>query len=473
MNNFFLSLAIICLYTSSWSQEKQSTPPNILFIMADDLGIRDLGCYGSDYYRTPNLDKLATQGMRFTRAYAGCHVCSPTRASILTGRYPHRVHVTDALPWDRLYENPKMVPPDHLKELPSHLPNFAMALRSAGYRTGLFGKWHLGNEFQFFTEGGHDIYGFDEAFYVRPGKEMGRDKGVDALTEHTVEFLEKNKDHPFLLCLMHHTPHVPLACPPEDEALYDGVQKGLFQKNQKYAGMISHLDQSIKTILDKLKVLGLENNTVVIFTSDNGGLKEVTSNKPYRGSKGNYYEGGIRVPLIVRWPGKINGATVCNAPVHSADYFPTFLSLAGLKPMPEAHQDGVNMLPLWRGEKLDARTLYWHFPHRNNPSSVVMEGDWKLVHQIVLNKYELFDLKTDPEEKKDLTLEYPEKYERLKRMLEEHLHNSGAQRMRLNPEWDSTRSQGKMRNYGIFYPAKGEIIQQVKEPYPNWFKEEY
>jgi len=469
MNRIILILTILGLYTSVLGGEKQSTTPNILFIMADDLGIKDLGCYGSDYYLTPNLDKLASQGMRFTRAYAGCHVCSPTRASILTGRYPHRVHITDALPWDRLYENPKMVPPDHLKELPSNLPTFAKALSSAGYKTALFGKWHLGNEYQFFTQGKHKAYGFDEAF-PPSGTERKRDKCVDDLTEHTLEFLEINKEGPFMLCLMHHTPHVPLACPPEDEALYDGVPKGRFQKNQKYAGMVSHLDQSIQRILDKLEVLGLNENTVVIFTSDNGGLKQVTSNKPYRGAKGDLYEGGIRVPLIVRWPGHIAANSLCNAAVHSADYFPTFLALAGLNQMPDTHRDGINMLPMWNGGKSEKRTFFWHFPHRQNPSSAVMEGDWKLVHQIIENKYELFDLQTDPWEENNIVTENPEKIEDLKSMLEDHLQSSGAQRMHPNSEWDSTRSQGKIRNYGIHYPAEGGIYQLMKESYPGWFQ---
>tara|TARA_R110002050_G_scaffold300813_1_gene473329 strand:+ start:14476 stop:15798 length:1323 start_codon:yes stop_codon:yes gene_type:complete len=440
--------------------------------MADDLGIKDLGCYGSDYYRTPNLDKLAEQGMRFTHAYAGCHVCSPTRASILSGQFPHRVQITDALPWDRLYENPKMVPPDHLKELPSNLPTFAKALRLAGYKTALFGKWHLGNEYQFFTEGKHKAYGFDEAF-PSTGAERKRDKSVDDLTERTLEFLESNSEWPFMLCLMHHTPHVPLACLPEDEAIYDDVPKGQFQKNQKYAGMVSHLDQSIQTILDKLDELGLAENTVVLFTSDNGGLKEVTSNEPYRGAKGNLYEGGIRVPLIVRWPKHINTGLVCNAAVHSADYFPTFLELAGLDPMPEAHKDGISMLPIWKGDMPEKRTFYWHFPHRQNPASAVIQEGWKLVHQIVSNRYELFDLKTDPWEQNNLTIEHPEKFEDLKSLLENHLKNSGAQRMQTNPEWDSTRTQGKIRNYGTYYPAEGGKIQQIKEPYPSWFKGKY
>ncbi len=442
---------------------------NILFIMADDLGVKDLACYGSDYYRTPNLDQLAEQGMRFTRAYAACNVCSPTRAAVLTGRYPHRAHLTDALPWDRLYENPKMIPPNHLKELPSTLPTFGKSLQEAGYRTALFGKWHLGNEEKFFNEGEHKAYGFDEAEDCS-WQEKKRDKGVDELTAHTVRFLEENRNVPFMLCLMHHVPHVPMACPPEAEALYNDAPKGRFQKNQKYAGMVSHLDQSIKALMDKLEELGLDENTVVIFTSDNGGLKNLTSNKPYRGGKGDLYEGGTRVPLIVRWPGRIAPASVCESAVISTDYFPTFMELAGLKLMPETHIDGASMIPLLNGKAAEPRMLFWHFPHRNEPCSSVMEGDWKLVHQIVSDQYELFDLKGDPEEAKDLAETHPERVERIRKMLEAHLQASGAQRMRPNPEWDPDGPPGRIKNYGIFYPEGGKIYQQVKEPLPIWFK---
>jgi arylsulfatase A-like enzyme len=445
--------------------------PNILLIVSDDLGIRDLGCYGSDYYRTPNLDALASQGMRFTRAYAACTVCSPTRAALLTGRYPHRVRLTDALPWDRLFENPKLIPPEHLKELPVELPNIARALRDSGYRTALFGKWHLGNEHVFFDQNGHDAYGFDEAFDAHWKIINEVDKGVEVLTERSLRFVEENKDRPFLLCLMHHTPHVPLACPPKYEAQYDGVPKGAFQKNQKYAGMISHLDQSVKTLLDQLDALGLAQNTVVLFTSDNGGLQTATSNLPFRGGKGDLYEGGLRVPLIVRWPGRIAPGSVCEAPVHTADYFPTFLELAGLAAMPEAHVDGASLLPLWSGKPAEPRTLFWHFPHRQNPSSVVMEGDWKLVHFDLTGKNELFDLKADPEEAADLAVAYPERADRLIKKLEAHLQAAGAQRMRPNPEWDPARPSGKLRNFGTFYPSGGNIYRESKEPLPEWFRQ--
>ena len=458
----FIAITILTLAGVGFGAER---PVNILLIVADDLGIRDLGCYGSDYYRTPNLDKLATQGMRFTRSYAACPVCSPTRASILTGRYPQRVQLTDALPWDRLYENPKMVPPNHLKELPSHLPTYAKALRKAGYRTALFGKWHLGNEDQFFKKGAHKDYGFDEAF-----DKNGKDKGVEALTARTLAFLKENQKTPFMLTLMHHAPHVPLTCPKEYEALYDKVKPGRFQKNRTYGGMVSHIDHSTGEILDALSKLGLEENTVVIFTSDNGGLSNATSNKPYRGGKGSLYEGGILVPLIVRWPRQIEAGKTNTTPVHSADLFPTFLDFAGLNPMPDAHQDGISMLPTLRGKDTEDRTMYWHFPHRGTPSSAVIDGDWKLVRYIETGTSELFNLKTDPGEKTDLAAREPAQLKRLTGLLEKHLKDSKSQRMTRNPDWKQNQPKGKVRNYGVFYPAGGRKWQPVTSVYPEWFK---
>jgi uncharacterized sulfatase len=361
-----------------------------------------------------------------------------------------------------------MIPPNHLKELPKDFPMVGKSLQAAGYRTALFGKWHLGNEENFFTEGEHKAYGFDEAADCS-WQEKKRDKGVDELTDLTIQFLQENKDAPFMVCLMHHVPHVPMACPPEAQALYDGVPKGRFQKNQKYAGMVSHMDQSIEKLLGTLDELELSENTVVIFTSDNGGLKNLTGNKPFRGGKGDLYEGGIRVPLIVRWPGKIKPGSVCDSATISMDYFPTFLEMAGLDLMPEAHLDGESMVPLFNGKVAEPRTLFWHFPHRQNPCSSVMEGDWKLVHQIVSNQYELFDLSADPEEANDLVATHPERAERLAKMLEAHLQGSGAQRMRPNSEWESSRPPGTIKNYGVFYPEGGKVYQQVKEPYPAWF----
>lgn len=276
-----------------------------------------------------------------------------------------------------------------------------------------------------------------------------------------------------MLSLCHHTPHVPLACPPEYEARYDGVPKGKNQTNKKYAGMVSHLDDSVQRLLDQLKACGIERNTVVVFTSDNGGLGAETSNLPFRGGKSTLYEGGIRIPLIVQWPGVVKAGSVCAVPVHSADWFPTFLDLAGLKPMPEAHRDGQSLLPLLhqRGG-FPERDLFWHLPHyrEEGPQSAVLSGNWKLIHQIEPDAFELYDLSADPAESRDVAAQYPAETARLRNLLEDHLTASSAQRMRTNPAWDPSRPPGRIRNFGTFYPKQGGTYVQVKdEPYPPWF----
>ena len=446
--------------------------PNFVFILADDLGVRDLGCYGSDYYRTPCLDALAREGIRFTRAYTDSHVCSPTRASLLTGLYPHRVHITDALPWDRLPENPKMVPPDYAKELPTNLPTYAKALRAAGYRTALVGKWHLGNERVFYLQKGHEAYGFDEAFDVDSAQDKW-DKGVDLLTARALDFIEKNRDRPFALSLHHHTPHVPLAAPPKYLERVKDLPRGQFQKNKTYAAMMEQLDDSVQQVLAKLNALGIAENTVVIFTSDNGGYSGETDNRPFRGGKGNLYEGGIRVPLIVRWPGVVKSNAVCDTPVHSVDFFPTFLQIAGLPQRPEDHLDGQSLVPLLRQEQTAAfnRRLFWHSPHYHMaPQSAMISGDWKLVYQIESDTAELYNLRSDPNESQNVAAVHPEVATRLRQILDKHLTDSGAQRMRPNPQWDPSRPQGRSQNFGVFYPMEGAAYGPLKDkPYPTWF----
>jgi len=447
-------------------------PPNIVFIMTDDLGISDLGIYGSDYHLTPRLDRLAMEGMRFTQAYAAASVCSPTRASVLTGRYPHRVQMTDSLPWDRLPVNPRLIPPNHLKELPASQATYAQALRAAGYRTALIGKWHLGNEHTFFEKKGHEAYGFDEAFDANIREINKVDKGVEILSAEALAFIERYRDRPFLLALHHHTPHVPLATPPEYESLYNGVPAGARHKNKKYAGMMSHLDDSVGRLLDKLDELDLAGNTVVVFTSDNGGFTRHTSNGPFRDGKSSLYEGGLRVPLMVRWPGVVEVGSVCETPVHSADFFPTLLEMAGLPLMEEAHVDGVSLLPLLRGDgDISSRHLFWYMPHyRPLPVAAVLSGDWKLLHTIDPGTYELYNVRVDPGEQNDLAAAHPSRTEELSKLLERHLVESGAQRMRPNPMWKEDQPQGPLRNFGVFYPKPGGTYIQINDqPYPEWF----
>ena len=449
-------------------------PPNILFIMTDDLGIADLGVYGSDYHLTPRLDRLAAEGMRFTDAYSASPVCSPTRASILTGQYPHRLHLTDALPWDRLPENPRFVPPNHLKELPASDATYAKSLRGAGYRTALFGKWHLGNEHEFFSGGKHRDYGFDEAFDADYQKINNVDKGVDTLTEQALGFIENNRDRPFMLALHHHTPHVPLAVPAEYERRYDDVPVGERHKKKKYASLMSHLDEAVGRLLDKLDELKLSDNTIVIFTSDNGGTSGETSNFPYREGKATLYEGGIRVPLIVRWPGHIKPSSVCESATVSTDFFPTFLEAAGQPLQPDAHLDGQSLLPRLRGEQPDpTRTVYWHLPHyrHKGPQSAIRDGQWKLIHNIEPDTHELYDLAQDPGEAKDLAAGQPERSKELAAKLDTHLTESGAQRMRSNPDWDAKKPRGRVWEMGVFYPKQGGTSQAVKDrDYPAWFQ---
>jgi arylsulfatase A len=465
---------LVALVAGTLTAPAEGPLPNILFIMTDDQGIRDLGIYGSDYYETPRLDALAREGALFTDAYTAASICSPTRASILTGRYPQRVHLTDALPWDRLPENPRLIPPNHLKELPSAYPTFAKSLRQAGYRTALFGKWHLGNEHEFFELGKHDAYGFDEVFDVHWRVRNQVDKGVEELTAKALDFIERNKDQPFALVLFHHTPHVPLACPPEFEALFDDKPKGTLHNHQKYAGMLAHLDHSVGQLLDKLDALGISENTVVIFTSDNGGLTDLTNNYPFRSGKSTLYEGGIRVPLLIRWPSRIAAGTVSNAVVNSTDYYPTFLDIANLPLEPESHKDGSSILPLLLNDApAQSRTVYWHQPHyrTKGPQSAVRSGNWKLLYNKEPESIELYDLASDPGESNDLAEVYPEVKQSLLGKLENHLAGTGAQRMRPNPQWNPNRPLGKIWNMGVFYPKEGGTYTVVKDrEYPEWFK---
>ena len=459
----------------AWAAEDRARAPmNVILIVTDDLGISDLGVYGSDYYRTPRLDRLAAEGMRFTNAYAASSICSPTRAALLTGRYPHRVHLTYSLPWDRLPENPRLVPPDHHKELPASHATYAQSLRAAGYRTGLIGKWHLGNEHEFFAGGKHRDYGFDESYDTDYGQINNVDKGVEVLTEKSLAFIESNRDRPFLLALHHHTPHVPLAVPAGYESRYDNVPPGKRHNNKKYAGMMSHLDDAVGRLLDKLDELKLADNTVVIFASYNGGFHGETSNLPYRNGKATLHEGGIRVPLIVRWPGVVKPGSVCDGVTISTDFFPTILDAAGLPRQPEAHLDGQSLLPWLRGETPDrSRALYWHVPHYRNrgPQSAVRDGDWKLVHNLEPDTYELYDLANDPGEANDLAAQQPDKTKELAAQLESHLNATGAQRMRPNPEWEAGRPLGRVWDMGTHYPKQGGTHRVVTDrDYPAWFR---
>lgn len=430
--------------------------PNILFILTDDLGWTDLGCFGSQFYETPNIDRLASQGMRFTNAYSACTVCSPTRASVLTGQYPARLHLTD---WIAGHNRPyaKLKVPEWTQRLSPEIPNLAKILKGQGYATASIGKWHLGAEDCWPEKQGFDLnvggsHRGQPPSYFSPYKMESIKDGPsgeflsDRLTDEAIQFIEKNKNRPFFVYLPHYAVHTPLAAKPEVMAKYEAKRdpKGL-HSNAKYAGLIESVDDSVGRLLRKLEELKLDKNTIVVFTSDNGGLMGSTSNAPLRVGKGSAYEGGVRVPLIVRWPGVTESGSESKVPVISADFYPTFLSAAGCESearKPEV--DGESLRPLMdRTAGLKRDTIYWHYPHYHpggaTPHGALREGDLRLVEFFEDNHVELYDLKADVSEAKDLASERPQKAAELRAKLQAWRERVGAQLPTPNPAYDAVK----------------------------------
>src|SRR5664279_931556 len=348
---------------------------NVVLILADDLGWTDLACYGSEYYETPHIDRLARDGVKFTQAYSACTVCSPSRAALLTGRYPARLHITDWIP-GLPPENPKLLVPDWTKYLPLEEFTLANALHSAGYATASIGKWHLGGEPYYPDKHGFDInVAGTEApnpkTYFAPYKIATLPEGpdgeylTDRLGVEANRFIEQHKDQPFFLYLPHFAVHLPIQAKEALIAKYRAKRKpGQKQNNAGYAGMIESMGDTVGSIRKKLEELKLADHTVIIFASDNGGRVPTTSNLPLRVGKGSCYEGGTRVPLIVYWPNVTKPGSVCDTPVISMDLFPTMLNIAGVKQPAGTGVDGVNLAPLLRQTgKIDRDAIFWHYPH--------------------------------------------------------------------------------------------------------------
>ena len=344
-------------------------------ILADDLGWTDLACYGSKLYETPNIDQMARDGMKFTQAYSACTVCSPTRAAILTGKYPGRLHITDWIP-GQMPENPKMIVPDWTKYLPHEEITIARALKEDGYATASIGKWHLGGEEYYPDKHGFDINlgGTDlpnTKHYFSPYDIATLPDGpkgeylTDRLTDEALRFIEANKDQPFFLYMPHFTVHLPLQAKKALIEKYQAkIKPGMAQNNAVYAAMIESLDDSVGRIRDELKKLEIDDRTIVIFTSDNGGRVPTTSNLPLRLGKGSCYEGGTRVPLIIDWPGVTKPGSVCDTPVITMDLYPTIAEIAGDSEAAKHAVDGVDLSPLLRQSgEIDRDELFWHYPH--------------------------------------------------------------------------------------------------------------
>jgi arylsulfatase A-like enzyme len=391
--------------------------PNIILFLIDDLGWKDLGCQGSTFYRTPNIDRLAEEGVRFTEAYAACAVCSPTRAAILTGKYPARLQFTHIMGGEQPSPGRKLKTAGWIQNLPLEEVTFAEALKQGGYATGHFGKWHVGGAG--FTP---DKQGFDVTMDATPAKNR-QDKNVAQLTDAAIAFMRAHAKEPFLAYVCHHTVHVPFEANEAVTAAYRAKAPATGQNHPKMAAMIEALDQSVRRVLQTLDELGLAENTVVILTSDNGGLRWVlegkktvtaTDNSPARGGKAMLYEGGTRVPLIIKWPGVTRTGSTSAVPVISMDLYPTLLDMAGLPARPTQHRDGLSLALLLKGTgTLDRQALHWHFPHYHSnvatPMGSLRAGDWKLMEFFEDNRIELYNLKNDSGEKQNLAATEPEK----------------------------------------------------------------
>jgi arylsulfatase A-like enzyme len=447
----FLTVLLLVASLHAADTPKPATKPNILLILADDLGWTDGGCFGSKFYETPHIDRLATQGMRFTDSYSACTVCSPSRAALLAGQYPARLHLTDYIP-GKVPTKAKLSVPDWTQHLLLEVPNLAKTLKSAGYATASIGKWHLGEDAFWPEKQGFDlnIAGYDHGHpptYFSPYKIPTLTDGPpgeflsERLTSEAIQFIEENKDRPFFVYLPHYAVHHPVMAKPEVIAKYKSkVDPKAPHKRPEYAGLIESVDDSVGRLLAKLDELKLSENTIVIFTSDNGGLASVTTNLSLRGGKGTAYEGGVRVPLIIKWPGVTKPGSVCHEPVIGVDFYPTLLAMAGV-PVPPGVLDGENIEPLLRQSgsmKRDA--IYWHYPHYHTcgatPYGAIREGDFRLVEFYEDNHVELYNLKDDIGETKDLAATLPEKTAALRQKLHDWRQSVDAQMPTPNPNYD-------------------------------------
>ncbi|MGQ1786135.1 MULTISPECIES: sulfatase [unclassified Saccharicrinis] len=475
---------------NSYATNKKEPKPNILFILADDLGYTDLSCMGSKFYETPNIDKIAAQGTNFTNGYANCRVCSPSRASIMTGKFTARHDITVHIgspsgeKWRTRKRYTKMLPAEYTHNLPHEYVTMPEALKEVGYKTFFAGKWHLGDKGSWPEDHGFDINkggwskGGPAGGYFSPYKNPKLENLEDGenlsmrLAKETVKFIEENNPQktgkPFFAYLSFYAVHSPIQTTQEKWSKYrdkaqemgiaeNGYYMGKYmpirqvQDNPIYAGLVEQMDDAVGKVLKALDQLGLDKNTIVVFTSDNGGVAAgdnfSTSNKPLRAGKGYQFEGGIREPYFIKIPGLSKGGEKIDYPVTGTDFYPTMLELAGAELLPQEHNDGVSLVPLFKGETLAERALIWHFPHYGNqggePSSIIRRGDWKLIHYYEDGRKELYKLTKDIGETTDLAAKYPEKVEKMGKELFDYLTQVGAK----YPQHDPQYSEAVQKEY--------------------------
>lgn len=472
-NRLVLGAVLLALIGCGESGSKEGNRPNIILITIDDLGWADLGCYGSTYYETPNIDRLAAEGLRFTSAYASAAICSPTRAALMTGKAPARTGITDwirarfqggDIPEDRTYKRSYEGSPEDSLLCPTNPLwleleeiTIAEALKGVGYTTAHIGKWHLGTDEWYPEKQGFDIniggcdYGqppsyFDpysndklSGIYNLPPRKEG-EYLVDRLADEAVNFIVDHHDGPFFLNMADYAVHTPIQGKPELVEKYRNKPVTTGQQNPEYAAMVESMDMLVGRIVNAVDSLGIGENTLIVFSSDNGGLLRVTDNAPLRSGKGFPYEGGVRVPLIVRQAGTIGAGETVDVPVISHDWFPTFCELAGAEPGDPSKLDGVSLAALLSGEEpLASRPLYWHFPHYRYqdevPYSIIRDGDWKLIKRYQGNHYELFNLADDPRETQDVAARFPDRVEQLDGQLTGWLERVDAALPQANPNY--------------------------------------
>ena len=479
-----LRLCVLCIFITAVPTLIDAKQTNFLFFLVDDMGWADIGANGSKFHETPNIDRLARSGMRFTQGYAAGSVCSPTRASIMTGRHPVRVNITDWIPGQSNRKTNPLLHPDDLSHLPLAEVTIAEALKEHGYQTFFAGKWHLGNEGQWPTDQGFDINigghhrGSPPGGYYspwsnpalkakRPGEYL-----TERLTDESVKFLEeRDKTSPFFLYLSYYNIHTPIQAykkhidhykakaakafegktPTEPE--HDGINRTR-QDNPALASMVAAVDDSVGLLLAKLTELKLDESTVVIFFSDNGGLSTLSRpgpgcNLPLRAGKGWLYEGGVREPTLIRAPGVTQPGSVSHKPMVSMDFFPTMLELAGLPLQPKLHVDGQSLLPHIKGEDSGQRTFYWHYPHYHGstwkPGASIRDGDWKLIEFYHYKNFELYNLADDPGERQNLAEAKSTKSKMLRAKLLAWQKQMGAKMPVPNPDYDPNAKPNKRK----------------------------
>jgi arylsulfatase A-like enzyme len=489
-----LALAIFALL-AGFAMAADASRPNVVLIMMDDLGATDLGCTGSKYYQTPGIDRLAAQGMRFTQAYASCPVCSPTRAALLTGLYPARLHLTDFIPGEVDHRKHKLLRPEFHQQLPLETVTIAERLKDAGYVTAAIGKWHLGAAGFEPQRHGFDIAmgGFERgsvqshfAPYLKEGRQLpGLENPPDGefiterLTSEAEKFLEnQHADRPFFLYLAHYAVHTPIQAQPDAIARYRAIKPSGLQRNPVFAGLVDAMDQSVGRVLAKLEERNLAENTLVIFTSDNGGLATsgqptnlpATNNAPFREGKGYLYEGGIRVPLIVRWPGHTAAGATCDTPTITMDLSSTICA-ACQAPIADM-QDGVSLVPLLDGKTIPTRdTLYWHYPYYSpqggRAGGAIREGDYKLIEYYESGRRELFNLAQDVSETQNLIDREPQLAERLAAKFASWLKEVDAQMPTSNPGFvpDEQAADGSLTLAAATADVHGVMLRY--EPLPH------